>query len=1215
MLLTLYDKNYNQKMEIASSDSSTQQKEVQSDNVLSLSFSSFECVSFEVGDYIDFCGERFWVINHYTPKQISTVEWEYSVLLFGIESLIKQFLVINNTNGDYETEFSLTATAYDHVALIVGCINAGMGTSDWKVGEVVASEYITIDYEGIYCDEGLRSVAEKKGVEYWIDGTTVNVCRCEHSASITLGYGNGLTNVYKEKANNVKFFTRLFPIGTTRNIVNDDYGHSRLQLPNGVKYLDQDVDKFGVVHHYEKEAFAHIYPRRVGTISNVRSEEVTGEEGNPFTIYYFKDASLNFDPNDYEIGGLVKTISFQDGSDLSGRDFEVNFNSTTKEFEIITQWPYDNDIQLPNEQLCLKIGDKYILWNVKMPIEYYALAEAEYKTAVDEYMADQRKDVTVYKAHTDYIDIDERGLNLTLGQRVRLEHAEYFEDGYRDSRITKITRKVVRPTEMDIEISDVLSKGALEKVNDSITDVKNYTKIATGGFPNVIKSWDNTLPTDSNVFSARKALQESLSRQVDDVAKGLITFLKGIKLGDYVAGESGSAVDAGGNAEFQTAVIRELLRSTKFVDGMMGEGYKMWIDAITGLSNLTIDKVTIRQSLVAMELLIEKVRSVGGQFVVSAANGKIKNVVESGDNYIITFEQENTFEEHDLMRCATFSGDIKGYWVEVLESTANSITVPISEFEGGDPVVGDECVLMGNTENALRQNLILIAATEDGQSRIDILDGVNAKNFNGCMRVRLGALDGVNDPAFPLDNQPQGYGLYSDNVYLKGTFVLSTGEDILTRFSIVEGQVKSAVEGLKQDFTADKSFLDNATFGDGLTSWETENEAILFRFNSKWLWINGAPYSTKSDYAAIKQDDGRTTVFIKNNYILQRNENFRTIPTYTDTNSDGQKIAEAIYLLFFYRVKKAGRLTIEFDGLDQTGFEPFNAFSYLEDMEVTDGSYKTFNHSGLWNGTGDFKLSFTGEMNLYMLVLSTDKADALAWKYRTLFEQSEKLIKIATQNFDQDGNVLQESGILTSPEGNQMYAFDTEGNLCSLIDQTAGAIKIKAEHIDLSGVVTVNDKIKMNEDGSLEAIEGKFQGAIYMPFADLLSKFDTNFVNAITVDPVKYPNIDLLGHTLAPWHTIIYNPVDGLKVHIMCSPYITHSGVSNTLKVTGENRIVANDRLTEGGVDYMSFTSITYSQPTYFEMVGKQYVSMNPDYDGVAFQWTVIGDTSKLIME
>lgn len=127
---------------------------------------------------------------------------------------------------------------------------------------------------------------------------------------------------------------------------------------------------------------------------------------------------------------------------------------------------------------------------------------------------------------------------------------------------------------------------------------------------------------------------------------------------------------------------------------------------------------------------------------------------------------------------------------------------------------------------------------------------------------------------------------------------------------------------------------------------------------------------------------------------------------------------------------KSGRLTINFEGLDKTGFENFNEFSYDGELGVTDG-YQIFNNSGLWNGTGDFKLSFTGEIYLYMLVLSTDRAEALAYKYKTLFEQSEKLVKIAAANFDKDGNVIESSSIVTTAKYNKLMSqyFDENGQL------------------------------------------------------------------------------------------------------------------------------------------------------------------------------------------
>lgn len=1098
-MITIYGSDGIAKAQIATDDNSTQVKEIQGDNILTLSFTLYEHIALEVNDYTEFQGERYWLMEQYKPEQLSTVEWKYDVKLYGIESLLKRFLVLNDTDGDDEPVFTLTAPPREHVALIVKSINNGMNnTTDWKVGTVEGTENIVIDYEGKYCDEALKEVAEKAGnrAEWWCEGQTVNVCRCEHGEEVTLAYGKGLTSLECDMADNVKFYTRLYPIGSSRNIDPERYGHSRLQLPNGEKHIDVNVEKYGIWHHYEADAFADIYPKRIGTVTGVRSEQVTGEDGNPFKIYYFRDDSMGFDPNDYEIGGKVKRVSFQERSELAGLGdeengtyyFEVNFNSDTREFEIITIWPYDDDTQLPNDTLIPKVGDKYILWNIRMPDEYYPLAEQEFKQAVDKYNEEHAIDVSCYKSPTDHVYIEEHGIDLYIGRRVRLESTKYFpETGFRNSRITKVTRKVNQPSQMDIEISDATSTGTMEAISDSITDAKNYVKTATSGsFPDLIRSWDNTYPTDNNVFSARRTLKEALSRLREDTAQEKIRFLKGADFGKYEAGESGATVDGDGNAEWLTAVIRELLRSLKFVDGMTGEGWQLWMDALTGLSNLTIDKVTIRQTLVALELLIQKVRSIGGQFVVSAASGKIKTVTKDGDNYKITFEQDNEFVAHDLMRCAEFTGaSLRGYWVEVSASDGNGIIVPVSEFGDVEPKEGDECVLMGNTQNRLRQNLISIAATEDGQPRVDVLDGVCAKNFNGCLRVRLGNLDGISDSRFPTDNQPHGNGLYGDNVYLMETFVLTTGEDILTRFEITEGKIEAAVEGLRQDFAGDKGYLSNATFYDGMSLWDTDNEAVFFLVGNKWIWANNKVLTNKGNFANVVTDNGRTVVFICNNYITQKNENLRSIPNFS-VNDNGKKEAIPVYLSFFYRCKKSGTLKVCFENIDKTDFENFNSMEVLEDLEVTEG-YQQYSCNGLWNGTGDFKLSFSGEIYLYMLILSTDRIESLTYKYRTLFEQSERLVKISSAVFDKDENALKETGLFIKPEGAGLYAQDADGKVALIgvsvdeVDEEGNkksTIKLTADHIKLEGLITANGNFKILEDGSIEATNGKFKGEI-----------------------------------------------------------------------------------------------------------------------------------------
>lgn len=1087
MLITIYDKVGNPKVELSPNDSSTQVTEIQGDNVLTLSFTHYEHIDLDVDDYADFEGERYWLTEKYRPKQKSTKEWSYDIKLYGVESMIKRLLVIKTVDNEEEPVFTLTAPPREHVAMIVRCMNDGMGNiTDWKVGQVDGTENIVIDYFGKYCDQALKEIAEKVGAEWWVEGQTVNICKCEHGEPVFMGYDKGLTGIEPTTADNVDFYTRLYPVGSSRNIDREKYGYSRLQLPGGQKYVEMNADKYGRVDHYEADAFADIYPRRTGVVSSARSEVKTGEDGKPFTIYYFRDDSLPFNPNDYEIGGLVKRVSFQEGSELAGLGdeedgtyyFEVNYNSDTREFEIITIWPYDDDTQLPGGTLVPKAGDKYILWNLRMPDEYYALAEEEFLTAVNKYNADHNLDLTVYKASTDHVWIEDNGIDLSIGRRVRLESEEYFpEFGYRDSRITRITRKVNLPSQMDIEIGDALSRTSMQRMSDSVNDAKSYARSIgeSTALPDIIRTWDKTVPTDNNLFSARRSQREFISKHSPDRAKKKIIFEEGIDAGDFIAGVQGGNIDGKGNAELLTLVVRLLMSSPKFVDGLAGEGWRIWLE--NGLSHLTVDKLTVRQIMTVLELLIEKIRSVGGQICVSAANGKIKEIQKVNGQYIITFEQENTFVTHDLMRCQTFTGgSLKSYWVEITGVNGGNVIIPESEFAGAIPMPGDECVLMGNTTDKNRQNLILISATEDGQPRIDVLDGVHDKNFTDCLRARLGNLDGITDDWFPADNQPHGNGLYSDNAYLRGTFLLVTGEDIKTKFEIVEGKIESMVEAVRNDFVIDKGYLSNPAFATGMEKWDTQNEAVFFLVGNKWIWANNNVLTRKGNCASVTKDDGRMVVRIVNKYILQKNANLRSKPTFA-TDADGKKEALPVYLSFFYRCVKPGKLTVRFDSVDKTGFENFNSFDIEEELVETTG-YVQFNCDGLWNGTGDFRLSFTGEIYLYMLVMSTDKVEALTYKYRTLFEQSEKLIKIAAQNFDSDGKVLAESGILTTAQMTGLYAIDSNGNLRAFVGAGQDGVKIKADHIQLEGIVTANGNFKILEDGSIETINGKFTGEI-----------------------------------------------------------------------------------------------------------------------------------------
>ena len=1040
MVLTIYDKHGQVKAEVAADDSSTQQKEVQGDNVLTLSFTYYEHVALDVNDYTDFMGERYRLTEKYKPAQKSEGEWKYDLKLYGIESLIRRFLVLETTDGDAEPVFTLTALPAEHVAMIVKCINDGMGTTDWKVGQVDGGELIVIDYEGKYCDEALKEIAEKVGgkAEWWVEGQTVNVCRCEHGEEITLGYGKGLTEIGRDTSNTGKFYTRLFPIGSTRNIDPEKYGHSRLMLPGGRKYVEVHTDEYGIHDHYEKEAFSGIYPRRTGTVGRVRGEDVKDEEGTAFTIYYFKDDTLDFDPNDYELAGERKRVSFQSG-ELAGLGetddhyFEVNYDSDTREFEIITTWPYEGGQQLPGGNLIPKAGDTYILWNIRMPDEYYPTAEQELLDAVERYNAEHWQDIGVYKAPTDHVWIEELHADLYVGRRVRLESAKYFpETGYRQSRITKITRKVNLPSQMDLEISDALQTGSLDKVNDSIVDLKKYTKSAVGGvrLPDIIRTGDGTKPTDNNLMSALRTIKEiterALSRLHDDEARGLIKFLAGLEAGEYKEGLSGAKIDTDGNAELGGLLtrlkatlaalrvngpseFRDRLSSGDFISGFIGgKGWAILKREVLNALGIPeakytgeFDDLVVRGALRVFTMVISQLlgendnRIFTGMMEVDhydPATGKVYLNTRDGKFY-------NPFRIDDCIMVQQYNGmpsEANGHYItkhyelivtaagcgDLSEGENRLDWVEFKNFISADGRAaadaisrGDTFTRVDNATDADRKGLVQIITVGTATPYMDIAYGMKTDPGN-CLKGRLGNLEGIHHHLFGwLD----GFGELLTNLYAVGDFrQRRTGESVDAKIEMLKAVFATRYNNLRYELTWDDNYLHNATFDETMDGWSVQDDGKGITPNGEALLMNGNTYIADGRIAGVEQLDGRNVLHLKNSSIRQANSLIRkpgthkeyVPPTPNDMTDKWVDVKDTLYMSIRFFSRTDGTLVI---GMSGATSEPGSLPAPATVAVTSSMEWQELQWQGTWDGKGDFLLQYTGDM--YVSVLSvTDKA-------------------------------------------------------------------------------------------------------------------------------------------------------------------------------------------------------------------------------------------------
>lgn len=685
---------------------------------------------------------------------------------------------------------------------------------------------------------------------------------------------------------------------------------------------------------------------------------------------------------------------------------------------------------------------------------------------------------------------------------------------------------IIRTTDTDTKPSDtgvyssLMSDRAFQELEDKYirkdrADTTLYPVDFTAGLSinskrigDIIRYYDEKKPiaTDANIYSALQTDQrieeefeglddKYLRKDKEDTAHKHITFEEGVTV--YQLAELMN-LDVKNLATIAKAVV-SILRSSKFVDGFSGEGYQIWQDIATGDWNMTLDRLTVRKVMTIYELVMQKICSVGGMVVVSAANGKVKSVERIGNNYLFTFEDTNTFQADDLMRCQVFSpAGLKYYWVKVASVSGESVIVPVSEFSGAVPAAGDECVLMGNATNKRRQNLIIISATEDGQPRFDCLNGVKSKTFEGCLKVRVGNLDGIGDSRFPADMQPSGHGLYGNNCFLTGVFVLANGKDVLTMFSIMEGMIRSEISTIRGEVNAADNYLGNASFGADLSLWSGTNDIRLFSVNGRLLSFNNNFYSDKRNFADIVMHEGKRVLRIKNSSITQYNSDLARHPEFdskTLTDETGNpvtvKTPRRFFISFSYMVTRPGTLSVFFEDEHIPGdpdlFEDYEPIHHVEELSTTE-DFRKMEISGLWNGKGNFYLSFTGDIYLYSLALTDNPLAEMEERFNLRFEATEEKIQANLEEIRKNGARLEEyhsEFLLTARNLQLQFTEDLSSAETRITEAYKSYVTLTAEKLEAGFKSDLGNAEKRITEAYGSAIEASAKGLRLEFTADL----------------------------------------------------------------------------------------------------------------------------------
>lgn len=538
--------------------------------------------------------------------------------------------------------------------------------------------------------------------------------------------------------------------------------------------------------------------------------------------------------------------------------------------------------------------------------------------------------------------------------------------------------------------------------------------------------------------------------------------------------------EAGFLIKFLGGLFSDYIQSMNFSSGALGEGFVIKVDSKTGDSYLEVDHMLARKSATFIELLIQRLRQVGGQIILSPASMSCSKVEEYDTFYRCYFENtdgEKTIVQEfvigDQARSQTFN--IKPgvhenvsntyYWRLVTSVGDNYIDLSKSDCDTGSavPQAGDDIVQLGNRTDKTRQNAIVLAAY-----------GNDTPSFRQYAGIDSYSLAGKEVTAFsPNGNK------------VTGDFILKTGVNILTQFKILEDLIYSEISKVLDEVQAKDNYLYNASFASNTNGWETKNDVHFFTVNGKFLLVNGEFYSRKDAMAAIIRDGDRNVLRILSSGIKQSNADLANKPTY----EEGEE-PKKFFISFRYKVATAGTLTIGFPGQN---------LHFTERLEPSE-EYAMKEYSGAWDGTGDFELKFTGDIYIHSLALAENAFEDLYTKLSSEIKQTAESIRLEVKELSESNNQkfsqieqtaenlklsvtkieedVTQLGLDINGVTDELKLYVKKDGLGSEINVALDNISVVSKNIYFTGNISANGNVSIQADGTIKAIGGEFSGEL-----------------------------------------------------------------------------------------------------------------------------------------
>lgn len=566
------------------------------------------------------------------------------------------------------------------------------------------------------------------------------------------------------------------------------------------------------------------------------------------------------------------------------------------------------------------------------------------------------------------------------------------------------------------------------------------------------------------------------------------------------------------------------LSSKQFISGFLGGlGWGIYNTPVTNAAGVQenkwtgeFDNVIVRGSLRVFEMIISQLLGENDNRIFTGMMEVDHYDAESGRVYLNTQDGKlyNPFRRNDIIMVQQFNGMpnssndyyvTKNYELLITDAGCGSLedgdkrldwvtfTNFTSSMEGAtaESLIKkkDTFVRVDNLSDSQRKGIIQLMTVGANTPYMDIIYGLKT-DPNNALKGRLGNLKGI---VHPILGELSGFGEFLNNLYAVGDFIIQrTGESVDSKLQVLENMFSSRFSQTSYELTNSDNYLENGQFLEQvrddedtiISCWavDTTDESMFWAdaLGNPFM-VNGLLSVSGNRKVSIDKMDGRQVLRLQNCGVKQLNAHIRQPGTHKEyqqpsgsTGDNGLKkpatgstdVQDRLYISIRIFAKTAGTLTVGFEGCSSVSGKS-NTLTAQNVAVPYSGDWTNIPLEGVWNGTGNFVLRYTGDCYIAIASITDKPLSEFSKSVSTQIKQTATNIQLLGENINKVDGTTTQLGIDLDAEKKSIRLYVDETDKAnrtfttSGIEASVGKVQAWVKNLDYATNTTVTSKVEI----------------------------------------------------------------------------------------------------------------------------------------------------------